>query len=219
MDLHTRCPSTDRHPPVPHALHSALPYNTVADIHPSFNPFATQPTHRYPAFLTMCHMLACSLMSYGLAASRYVQMQPIKSRAQFYKITMLALIFCFTVVLGNVSLRFLPVSFTQAIGATTPAFTAAIALVFLSQHETTQVYLTLVPVVAGIIIASHAEPLFHLFGFTAAVGATATRAAKSVLQVCTCFLHLCTRGVVLISMPFEEGGYHLSSGRGLVVSV
>jgi drug/metabolite transporter (DMT)-like permease len=51
-----------------------------------------------------------------------------QSRQQFWKISLLALIFCLTVVLGNVSLKFIPVSFNQAIGATTPAFTAALAL-------------------------------------------------------------------------------------------
>lgn len=63
---------------------------------------------RYPVFLTLCHMLACSCMSYGVAASRLVTLQPVTSRRQFYKISLLALIFCLTVVLGNVSLKFIP---------------------------------------------------------------------------------------------------------------
>jgi len=52
----------------------------------------------------------------------------------------------------------------------------------LGQKETKEVYLALVPVVVGIIIASGAEPMFQLAGFTAAVTATAARAFKSVLQ-------------------------------------
>lgn len=67
-------------------------------------------------FLTLCHMLACSCMSYTVAASRCVPLQAVKSRQQFYKISLLALIFCLTVVLGNVSLRFIPVSFNQVGG-------------------------------------------------------------------------------------------------------
>lgn len=127
-------------------------------------------------------MLACSFMSYGLAASGMVSLQPVKSRQQFYKIAMLALIFCVTVVLGNVSLRFIPVSFNQALGATTPAFTAVIAAIMLGHRESRSVYLSLIPVVIGIIIASGAEPMFNLIGFTAALTATAGRALKSVLQ-------------------------------------
>jgi hypothetical protein len=127
-------------------------------------------------------MLACSGMSYMVAASRMVTLQPVKSRAQFYKISLLALIFCFTVVLGNVSLKFIPVSFNQAIGATTPAFTAALAWVMVAQRESRRVYLSLVPVMIGIVIASNAEPMFNLVGFAAAVTATCARALKSVMQ-------------------------------------
>lgn len=43
-------------------------------------------------------------------------------------------------------------------------------------------YLALVPVVAGVVIASGGEPSFHLFGFIMCIAATASRALKSVLQ-------------------------------------
>jgi drug/metabolite transporter (DMT)-like permease len=121
-------------------------------------------------------------MSYAVAASRCVTLQPVKSRQQFWKISLLAIIFCLTVVLGNVSLKFIPVSFNQAIGATTPAFTAALALVLMNARETPVVYLSLVPVVVGVIIASGAEPMFNMVGFVAAVTAACARALKSVLQ-------------------------------------
>lgn len=127
-------------------------------------------------------MLACSIMSYGLAISNTVVLQPVKSRQQFYKISTLALIFCIAVVLGNVSLRFIPVSFNQAIGATTPAFTALLAAVMMGHRESRSVYLSLIPVIVGIIIASGAEPMFNMAGFLAALTATAGRALKSVLQ-------------------------------------
>lgn len=127
-------------------------------------------------------MLACSLMSYGLAASQMVTLQPVKSRQQFYKIATLAIIFCITVVLGNVSLRFIPVSFNQALGATTPAFTAFLAIIMMNHRESKGVYLSLIPVVVGIVIASGAEPMFNMIGFAAALTATAGRALKSVLQ-------------------------------------
>jgi len=127
-------------------------------------------------------MLACSIMSYGLAISNTVMLQPVKSRQQFYKISTLALIFCIAVVLGNVSLRFIPVSFNQAIGATTPAFTALLAAVMMGHRESRSVYLSLIPVIVGIIIASGAEPMFNMLGFLAALTATAGRALKSVLQ-------------------------------------
>ncbi|MBA0729131.1 hypothetical protein Golax_020378 [Gossypium laxum] len=131
----------------------------------------------------MCHMLASSLLSYvAIAWLKVVPMQTIGSTKQFIKIFGLSSVFCFSVVLGNVSLRYLPVSFNQAIGATTPFFTAVFAYVMMKKTESWVTYLTLLPVVAGVIIASGAEPSFHLFGFLMCVSATAARASKSVLQ-------------------------------------
>ncbi|XAR65890.1 hypothetical protein NMG60_11011884 [Bertholletia excelsa] len=138
---------------------------------------------KYPIFLTMCHMTACSLLSYiAIAWMKVVPLQTIRSRVQFLKISALSLVFCTSVVSGNISLRYLPVSFNQAIGATTPFFTAVFAYLMTLKREAWLTYVTLIPVVTGVIIASGGEPSFHLFGFIMCVGATAARALKSVLQ-------------------------------------
>ncbi|CAJ1862529.1 unnamed protein product [Sphenostylis stenocarpa] len=138
---------------------------------------------KYPIFLTMCHMTACSLLSYvAIAWMKVVPLQTIRSRVQFFKISALSLVFCVSVVFGNISLRYLPVSFNQAVGATTPFFTAVFAYLMTFKREAWLTYLTLVPVVTGVIIASGGEPSFHLFGFIICVAATAARALKSVLQ-------------------------------------
>ncbi|MQM11647.1 hypothetical protein Taro_044555 [Colocasia esculenta] len=138
---------------------------------------------KFPIFLTMCHMTACSLLSYvAIAWMKVVPMQAVRSRVQFAKIATLSLVFCGSVVSGNISLRFLPVSFNQAIGATTPFFTAVFAYIMTVRREAWITYVTLIPVVTGVIIASGGEPSFHLFGFIMCVGATAARALKSVLQ-------------------------------------
>lgn len=110
---------------------------------------------RYPIFLTMCHMTACALLSYfAIAWLKMVPMQTIRSRVQFLKISALSLVFCASVVSGNVSLRYLPVSFNQAIGATTPFFTAVFAYLMTLKREAWLTYVTLIPVVTGVIIAS-----------------------------------------------------------------
>ncbi|KAJ0983923.1 hypothetical protein J5N97_002279 [Dioscorea zingiberensis] len=138
---------------------------------------------KYPIFLTMCHMTACSLLSYiAIAWLRIVPMQTVRSRLQLLKISALSLVFCGSVVSGNISLRYLPVSFNQAVGATTPFFTAVFAYLMTVKREAWITYVTLIPVVTGVIIASGGEPSFHLFGFIVCVAATAARALKSVLQ-------------------------------------
>ncbi|KAK2989141.1 hypothetical protein RJ640_027215 [Escallonia rubra] len=139
--------------------------------------------YRYPIFLTMLHMISCSVYSYiAIVWFEIVPLQHISSRRQFFKILALSAIFCFSVVCGNTSLRYLPVSFNQAIGATTPFFTAIFAFLITCKKESGQVYLALVPVVFGIVLASNSEPSFHLFGFFICLGSTAGRALKSVVQ-------------------------------------
>ncbi|XP_020224867.1 probable sugar phosphate/phosphate translocator At3g11320 [Cajanus cajan] len=138
---------------------------------------------RYPIFLTLCHMMACSILSYvAIAWLKMVPMQTVRSRVQFLKISSLGLIFCLSVVGGNISLRYLPVSFNQAVGATTPFFTAVFAYFMTLKREGLLTYATLVPVVSGVVIASGGEPSFHLFGFIMCISATAARALKTVLQ-------------------------------------
>ncbi|XP_028783531.1 probable sugar phosphate/phosphate translocator At5g05820 [Neltuma alba] len=137
----------------------------------------------YPVFLTLCHMTACSFFSYvAVYVINVVPFQSIKSTNQMVKICGLSVVFCFSVVCGNISLKYIPVSFNQAIGATTPFFTAVFAYLVDRKREAWVTYATLVPVVAGVVIATGGEPSFHLFGFLICVSATSARAFKSVLQ-------------------------------------
>ncbi|KAE8689605.1 putative sugar phosphate/phosphate translocator [Hibiscus syriacus] len=100
-------------------------------------------------------MTTCSLLSYiAIAWMKMVPMQTIRSRVQFFKISALSLVFCVSVVFGNISLRYLPVSFNQAVGATTPFFTAVFAYLMTLKREAWLTYITLVPVVTGVIIAT-----------------------------------------------------------------
>lgn len=137
---------------------------------------------KYPVFLTMCHMATCTLFTRGLSGRGKVIRKTLKSRTHALKVSVLAVVFSVSVVSGNVSLRFLPVSFNQAIGATTPFFTALLSFLVLRRKERIQVYLTLIPIVFGIIIASRAEPLFNPVGFLTCLLSTSSRAFKSVLQ-------------------------------------
>ncbi|KAG6744756.1 hypothetical protein POTOM_051394 [Populus tomentosa] len=110
---------------------------------------------RFPIFLTMCHMSACAILSYlSIVFLKIVPLQVVKSRPQLLKIATLSVVFCGSVVGGNISLRYLPVSFNQAVGATTPFFTAVFAYLMTFKREAWVTYAALVPVVVGVIIAS-----------------------------------------------------------------
>ncbi|CAI5997823.1 unnamed protein product [Closterium sp. NIES-64] len=105
----------------------------------------------------MCHMTACSLFSYvAIVWMKIVPLQPLKSSSQLLRIVALSAVFCFSVVGGNTSLRFIPVSFNQAIGATTPFFTAVFAYLLTFKREAALTYAALLPVVLGVVIATGA---------------------------------------------------------------
>jgi len=137
---------------------------------------------RQPVFLTLCHMLACATLGYVLSLGELTPIRPLRSRRQLGKVCGLSALFCTTIVLGNLSLKYIPVSFNQMLGAMTPVFTALFAAALMGARETPLTYLTLAPVVGGVIVATGAEPSFHALGFAACVSATAGRALKSVVQ-------------------------------------
>lgn len=128
-------------------------------------------------------MSACAVLSYvSIVFLKVFPLQQIKSRSQLLRIATLSIVFCGSVVGGNISLRYLPVSFNQAVGATTPFFTAVFAYMMTFKREAWITCAALVPVVTGVVIASGGEPSFHLYGFIMCISATAARAFKSVLQ-------------------------------------
>ncbi|KAJ8767629.1 hypothetical protein K2173_018187 [Erythroxylum novogranatense] len=143
------------------------------------NAYSLLGSHFSPNILTALIIGSCYV---AINFLEIVPLQYISSKKQFLKIFALSAIFCFSVVCGNTSLRYLPVSFNQAIGATTPFFTAIFAFLITCKKESAEVYCALLPVVCGIVLASNSEPLFHLFGFLVCVGSTAGRALKSVVQ-------------------------------------
>ncbi|MBA0767693.1 hypothetical protein Gotri_016554 [Gossypium trilobum] len=167
----------------------------------------------------MCHMSACAFLSYvSIVFMKLVPLQPIKSRPQFLKIATLSVVFCGSVVGGNISLRYLPVSFNQAVGATTPFFTALFAYFMTFKREAWVTYAALVPVVAGVVIASGGEPGFHWFGFIMCLSATAARAFKSVLQgiLLSSEGYNTMRGAFLPCVPY---GYYVLGKKSVLVLV
>jgi drug/metabolite transporter (DMT)-like permease len=113
-----------------------------------------------------------------------------RNRAAVFQVALLSMVFTVAIILGNASLRYIPVSFNQAIGATTPLFTAVLSFLLLGNIESLGTYLALIPVVLGIIIATGFEPSFHMMGFLMCATATGLRGFKSVFQV---WLSLSTR--------------------------
>jgi len=100
-------------------------------------------------------MTACTaLCAVAVRGLRLVPPEPLRSARHVRRVACLSAVFCASVVAGNVSLRFIPVSFNQAVSATDPAFTALFAALLLSKREARATYAALVPIVAGTALAS-----------------------------------------------------------------
>ena len=139
---------------------------------------------RFPGGLTFLHMAASGAVSAGAArwgASRGRD-QHLKSLTHLGKVALLAGLFCAAVLAGNASLQFIPLSFTQMVGAATPLFTAAVLYLSGGGGQTRQELLALAPVVLGALMTAFGEVNFDARGFSLACFACLCRACKSVWQ-------------------------------------
>eukprot|EP01113_Clastostelium_recurvatum_P027827 TRINITY_DN336_c0_g1_i3.p1 TRINITY_DN336_c0_g1~~TRINITY_DN336_c0_g1_i3.p1 ORF type:complete len:416 (+),score=114.27 TRINITY_DN336_c0_g1_i3:64-1248(+) len=137
----------------------------------------------YPFALTAVHMATCSFFAFLIIkVFKWIPFQQ-QSRSDIIRhILPLAVIFCVNIVLGNVSLRFIPISFMQTVKSSVPVFTVIIQTLFLRKTFEQRVYLALIPVVGGVALASFTESSFDMTGFLCAVFASITTAVQAVMM-------------------------------------
>jgi solute carrier family 35 protein E3 len=91
-------------------------------------------------------------------------------------------VFCFNIVLGNVSLRYVPVSFMQTVKSSVPFFTVMLETLWLRvDQKDNRIFQSLVPIVGGVVLASWTEQEFEMTGFLAALFASVVTALLSIL--------------------------------------
>ena len=111
---------------------------------------------------------------------------------------------------ARISIWKVPVSFAHTIKATLPLFTILISRFVLKEHHTTQVYVSLVVIVSGVIVASVTELSFDSLGFVSALVSTLVFAAQNIYSKKALketgvhhfrLLLLLTRIAILIALP------------------
>jgi solute carrier family 35 protein E3 len=143
---------------------------------------------KFPLTVSTVHFI-CSTIGAHIAI-KVLQLKPlieVNPADRWSRILPMSFIFCLNIVLGNVSLRYIPVSFMQTIKSFTPATTVVLQWLVWGKTFDRRVWLSLLPVVGGIVLTSFTELSFNLAGFLAAflgcmVTSTKTILAESLLH-------------------------------------
>lgn len=141
----------------------------------------------FPIALTVVHMITGTLGA--VLILRILQWKTIPFiQLDWQKYTRgavpLAVLFCTNIVLGNVSLRWVPVSFMQTVKSSVPFFTVILERIFFWEggEIDRRVDLSLLPIVGGVAMASYYEVNFNWTGFIAALVASVITALMAIMS-------------------------------------
>lgn len=163
---------------------------------------------KFPLTVSCVHFICSSIGAYVMI--KVLKVKPLISvepEDRWRRIFPMSFVFCINIVLGNVSLRYIPVSFMQTIKSFTPATTGQInTLILCSQcaglkqpfdaekfgtvilqwmvwrkYFDWRIWASLVPIVGGILLTSVTELSFNVFGFCAALFGCLATSTKTIL--------------------------------------
>lgn len=139
-------------------------------------------TFRYPAILTLLHMISCYALSRITLSRRENYRLRALSPHTSLAVLQLSLVFVASVAAGNAALKYIHISFAQAFGATAPLWTVVLSVMITRKSYTPGVYASLGVIFVGMVLTTTGEVNFDSFGFVLVLIATVTRALKSVMQ-------------------------------------
>lgn len=128
---------------------------------------------------TFCCALGCYISVYGLKlfypATLNSEERWIMIAFSFlYTINIVTLTYLYLIInnfiitfqaISNVSLSMVTVPFHQVVRATTPVFTILLSILFLSKRFSVSIYISLIPVIVGVALATMGEYNFSAMGF------------------------------------------------------
>ncbi|GAB2271463.1 UDP-galactose transporter 1 [Dionaea muscipula] len=136
----------------------------------------------YPLSVSCIHFVCSSIGAY--VAIKVLKVKPliqVDPGDRWRRIFPISLVFCINIVLGNVSLRYIPVSFMQTIKSFTPATTVILQWLVWRKYFDWRIWASLVPIVGGILLTSVTELSFNMFGFSAALLGCLATSTKTIL--------------------------------------
>ncbi|EEF46084.1 conserved hypothetical protein [Ricinus communis] len=137
---------------------------------------------KFPLTVSCVHFICSSIGAY--LAIKVLKLKPlivVDPEDRWRRIFPMSFVFCVNIVLGNVSLRYIPVSFMQTIKSFTPATTVVLQWLVWRKYFDWRIWASLVPIVGGILLTSVTELSFNMFGFCAALFGCLATSTKTIL--------------------------------------
>ncbi|PKI38432.1 hypothetical protein CRG98_041131 [Punica granatum] len=137
---------------------------------------------KFPLTVSCVHFI-CSAVGASLVI-KVLKLKPlimVDPEDRWRRIFPMSFVFCINIVLGNVSLRYIPVSFMQTIKSFTPATTVVLQWLVWSKYFDWRIWTSLIPIVGGILLTSITELSFNMFGFCAALFGCLATSTKTIL--------------------------------------
>ncbi|XP_027332221.1 UDP-galactose transporter 1 [Abrus precatorius] len=137
---------------------------------------------KFPLSVSCIHFI-CSAIG-GYVVIKVLKLKPlihVDPEDRWRRIFPMSFVFCINIVLGNVSLRYIPVSFMQTIKSFTPATTVVLQWLVWRKYFDWRIWASLVPIVGGILLTSVTELSFNVFGFCAALFGCLATSTKTIL--------------------------------------
>lgn len=137
---------------------------------------------KFPLSVSCIHFICSSIGAYLVI--KVLKLKPlitVESEDRWRRIFPMSFVFCINIVLGNVSLRYIPVSFMQTIKSFTPATTVVLQWLVWRKYFDWRIWASLVPIVGGIMLTSVTELSFNMFGFCAALFGCLATSTKTIL--------------------------------------
>ncbi|KAI8591116.1 triose-phosphate transporter family-domain-containing protein [Geranomyces variabilis] len=134
----------------------------------------------FPWTLTAIHTL-CGTLGCHLCAATGLFTPARLGRREKHVMVAFSVLYTVNIAISNVSLNLVTVPFHQVVRSTVPLFTVLLSTLFLSKHYSRGIYLSLLPIVFGVVFATTADYNYTLLGLLLTLLGTVLAAVKTIV--------------------------------------